>query len=238
MARTAAAARLTEQHRAGQLRIRAKTLQDFTRLWPLWRGDEASFRNLVEATVPLVRLNHGLSSSFASAYYEAFRRREQVGGSPALRVAEPLPEQRVVASLFVTGSVMTRKAITAGHSPQAAMQTALTRVSGAVTRHVLDGGRDTLLLSAAEDRQAEGMTRVTGGNPCAFCATLASRGPVYGAETSDFEAHDHCACTGEVTYEGSEWPGRARDFQRLYNEVAAGAENPIDEMRKALAAGR
>ena len=199
MPRTAAGAVLTEQHRQGQLRIRAAALQDFMRLWPLWEGDDRSFDRLVAATVPLIGGYHRLSSSFAADYYQAFRRAERARAD-ATPVLATLDRARVTAGLVVTGRIMTRKALAAGQSPQAAMQTALVRTSGNVTRHVLTGGRDTVILSTAEDRAARGWERVTGGNACEFCEMLASRGAVYSADTGDFQAHDHCACGAAPAY--------------------------------------
>lgn len=220
MARSDAGALLTVQHRQAQVQLRARALQDYIRIWPLWQGDEASFNRLVAASIPLVRAHHRLSAAFGAAYYEAFRRAEQVAGSPSPRLADPVNPDKVAASLHVTGRVMTGKAILAGQSPQAAMQTALVRTSGAVTRHVLAGGRDTLVLSTGEDKQATGWARVTSGHPCAFCALIASRGPVFkGEDTAEFQAHDGCACMAEPAYSGSEWPGRAREYRELYNRA-------------------
>lgn len=236
MARTSAGAALTGRHRQAQLALRAQSLRDFTRLWPLWQGDEQSFRRLVEATLPLVNAHHSTSRSLAAAYYGAFRMAEGVGGTATPRLADPPDRAAVVSSLYVTGQVMTRKAIAAGLSPQAAMQTALTRTSGAVGRHVLHGGRTTLLQSTATDRQTRGWARVTAGSPCGFCATLASRGAVYSETGGGFQAHDHCACSAEPQYEDSQLPPDSQRFRELYNEVASGSDNPINEMRKALAA--
>ncbi len=197
MARSDAGAALTAQHRRAQVAVSATTLRDFLMLWPLWRGDEASFDQLVAATIPLVRVNHRLSSSLAIAYYEAFRRAEAPGGVPEPRLPDPLDVAKVTASLHIVGRVMTRKALAAGHSPQAAMQTALVRTSGAVTRHVLDGGRGALLRSSAEDKRARGWRRVTGGSACNYCAQRAGIGV---SSEVVFHSHDHCNCTVEPAY--------------------------------------
>lgn len=197
MARSSAGATLTAQHRRAQLAVSATTLRDFLTLWPLWRGDADSFDRLVTATVPLVRSYHRLSSSLAIAYYDAFRRAEQPGGAPEPRLPDPLEEAKVVTSLHVVGRVMTRKALAAGQSPQAAMQTALVRTSGAVTRHVLDGGRGALVRSASEDKRARGWVRVTGGAACDYCSELAGLGVSSGEV---FHSHDHCSCAVEPAY--------------------------------------
>lgn len=224
MARTAAGRALTEQHRTGQLQIRSRALQDYIRLWPLWRGDEPSFWRLVYASVPLVQVHRQLSSALSAAYFEAFRRAEGAEGSARAKIGPPLDESRFRGSMLVTGRNMTRDAILAGQSPQAAMQTSLVRTSGTISDAVLGGGRDTTVLSTGSDRQATGWARVTSGDPCAFCAVIASNGPVYhGEDTAEFEAHDGCGCTAEPSYEGSEWPGRAQEFKDLYNRVTGEA---------------
>jgi len=227
MARTAAGTTLTNEHRRAQLEVRAGALQDFMRLWPLWDGSEATFRDLIAASLPLIRQYHNISSSVAASYYDAFRRAERVGGSPTPRLAV-LDESGAAAGLYLTGSKMTQEAVLAGQSPQAARQTALVRVSGVVTRQVLNGGRGTVVLSSAADKQSGGWSRVTSGDCCAFCALIAANGPVYSEDTYDFEAHDHCACTGEPTYDGSEWPGRGREFKDMYDRAVASAKESGD----------
>jgi hypothetical protein len=199
MARTGAGALLTAQHRQGQLAIRARAIQDFIRLWPLWRGDRHSFGDLVTATIPLIRVHHQISSSLAAGYYSALRRAEGAAGAFTPQLAGPVERGRVVSSLYVTGEVMTGKAFAAGFSPQAAKQAALTRVSGAVGRHVLAGGRDTVVLSSGRDKRAKGWTRIVGDAGCDFCEMLT--GNLYrGQDTAEFEAHDHCGCSGEPAF--------------------------------------
>lgn len=231
MARTAEGRRITEQHRQAQLVIRAQALRYFTRLWPLWQGDERSFRELSRAAVPVVMAHHGLSRTVAANYLEAFRRSERVSGGSTPRLAEPLGEAEIAGTLYVTGAKMTREAVAAGASPQAAMQNALVRTSGSVARLALQGGRDTTVLTTAADSAAGGYARVTSGDPCPFCALIASRGPVFSEDTADFQAHDHCACMGEPSYPGSEWPGRAREFRDIYNRALADAREAGDLSR-------
>lgn len=227
MARTEDGALLTAQHRQAQTQIRAQALQDYMRIWPLWTGDAASFDRLVAASVVVIRAHHRISSSIAAAYYDSFRRAEKPGGQPAPRLAAPIDPERVQASLIVTGREMTARAIIAGKSPQAAMQTALIRTSGSVTRQVLAGGRDTLVLSSIEDRQAVGWARVTAGQPCAFCLTMAARGAAYKSEgTARFQAHDHCVCSVAPVYADDPLP-ELRGARKTYDAAQRWArENP------------
>jgi hypothetical protein len=219
VARTEAGRILTEQHHAAQVKVRARALRDYLRLWPIWQGDAETFNEMTSAAVVLAKAYYGLSSTLAGTYFESFRQAEQVAGEAATRLAGPLDEGKVRAGLVVTGRDAVADALRAGRSGEDARATALTRTSGSITRQVLTGGRETLLRSVAEDSEARGWARVTDGNPCSFCALLASRGPVYKQSTVDFHAHDHCDCSGEPVYDGSEWPGRAREFKALYNHA-------------------
>lgn len=242
MARTAEGAALTEQHRRAQLQLRAQALRAYAAIWPLWTGDETSFQRLLDAAVPLVRTFHTLSASLAGGYFENFRAAERVGGSAAPVLAGALAETQIRGTLHVTGADMARRAILAGQSPQAAMQTAFVRTSGTSSRLVLNGGRDTVLLSSAEDGRARGWRRVTSGKACAFCAMLASRGAAYLSEsTAEFQAHDHCSCAAEALYDGSEPPPSTVKWSRLWDEsqrAALEAGEPLGTRESAFNAFR
>lgn len=235
MARTPEGTAATEEHRLAQVQIRAMALRDFALLWPLWKpGDDSTYAHLVAATLPLVRAYNRLSSSIAAGYYSRFREAEGITGAAPGVVGQAPDDALVTTSLYVTGQVAADRAKRAGKTPAQARQTALVGVSGAVTRHVLAGGRDTLLESVAADPEAQGWARVTDGDPCYFCALLASRGPVYkDRSTAAFEAHDHCACMAEPVYPGAEWPGRAREFAALYREATRGQSDLRNAFRRA-----
>lgn len=221
-------ATLTERHRQAQLQLRAHVLHDFTLIWPLWTtiNDDNSFAQLVAATLALVSGYFRLSAATAATYYQAFRTAEHVPGRATPTLATAIAEQQITTSLYVTGQVAARKALAAGQTPEQARQTALTRMSGAITRLVLDGGRQTLLGSVQADPQALGWARVTDGNPCYFCLMLASRGAVYKSEqTASFEAHDHCGCSAVPVYRGSKLPAASSEWRQLYDRAQAWGES-------------
>lgn len=195
MARSAAGGLLTAQHRRAQISLRASALRDYMTVWPLWDGTPGSFGSLVTAAVPVVRAHHRLSAVVASAYYQSFRAAEGAPGPSAPRLAA-LDEDVLAGTLYVVGRDMTRRAIAGGRSPQDAMQTALVRTAGTVSRFALAGGRDTLVSSTRADRQAAGYTRVLSPGACQFCQDIAADGAV----DSDFQAHDHCGCVAEPTF--------------------------------------
>jgi len=162
-----------------------------------------------------------ISASLAAGYFEAFRRVEGAGGvaSPVIVAFDERAIARARTSMQVTGYVTTERLRALKHADPS--RVALVRVSGAVTRHVLDGGRETLMASVRDDRRARGWARVTSAEPCSFCAMLASRGPVYGERTGDFQSHDHCACNLEpgawslepVYRRDQEWTAGSREYQ-------------------------
>lgn len=219
MASTAAGLTLTRQHRQGQLQINAQTLRRFLALWPIWRGDEPSYAQLVAAVVPLLQVQHRVSSGLASRYYQAFRFAEGVAGSATSQLAA-FDVSDAVSSLYFTGIRQAQRSLAAGMAYDDVRGQTLARVSGTVSRHALNGGRDTIVGSAAADPQAVGWQRVTSGKPCPFCVMLSSRGPVYrGQQTAGFQAHDHCACMAEPSYQRGDWNPQNREHQDLYNRA-------------------
>jgi hypothetical protein len=146
-------------------------------------------------------------------------------------------DRAVRVSMEVTGPAA-QKSKTARNMPRVTVRDeSFQAAAGAGTRHVLTGGRRSLLTLVEADPQALGWARVTDGNPCAFCAMLASRGPVYGSEAAaGFSAHDACACTAEPVYSRqAPWPGRAREFQELWRETTrnTSGRDSINAFRRA-----
>lgn len=88
------------------------------------------------------------------------------------------------------------------------------KVTAATIRHAQAGGRETIHRAAEDDPVALGFVRVTDGDPCHFCAMLASRGLRYRAfkEDSfdlsnrrfngdgDAKVHDKCGCSLKPVY--------------------------------------
>lgn len=127
-------------------------------------------------------------------------------------------------SLLVTGPSELMRRAGRGETETNASKAALVTSSGASSRQVLGGGRQTLLTVVQADDVALGWARVTDSDPCAFCALLASRGPVYKSRTTAaFQPHDGCGCTPEPVFDrAAAWPGRAWEFRRLYYQYARG----------------
>lgn len=197
MAATAEGAALTRRHQQMQLQLRASAIADWTKLWPIWDGSGERFRQLADASVPLAQNYHRMSAGIALDYYKRLRTAEIEKSKGAASIALPeLPAGQIAGTLYVTGRDMTDRALKAGQSPQAAMQNALVRTAGSLTRLILNGGREALVQASLEDDDCRGYYRVTTGT-CDFCARLAS----YGLFTRpDFQAHDHCACVAQPAF--------------------------------------
>lgn len=201
------------------------------RIWPLLdvRNLDTSWRALETALQALVATRRRDVAGLASSYLEGFRRLEGVAGDLNVLLADTYDPVALQTSLRVTGPVTVKQSIAAGASEAVAVQRGLVAVSGAVARFVLGGGRDTILRTVQADREALGYMRVTSGKTCAFCAMLASRGPVYktqktaGARGSGNRYHDHCDCAVEAVYHrDTALPDSTQRFERLWMESTAG----------------
>lgn len=236
MARTDAAAALTEQQRTRQATLRAATLRDFVELWPQWSLDDpGSMNDMAAAAATLARESHRDSAVLAGSYFEDFRRAENVDGQAQARLADRLDRreaQEAIRGAGLSGAVNARRR---GSAMREAMRNGLVKASGAMAQLTLSGGRQTITQSVQADRQARGWTRVTAGNPCAFCAMLASRGAAYrGQSSAGFQAHNHCRCVAEPAYSGSQMPQRNQQFRDLWDEATAGQRDQLNAFRRAL----
>jgi hypothetical protein len=193
-------------------------------LWRLFDPDQpgASFEALAAPLRALVAQGRTTSGGLSAGYYSAFRVAEKAEGRFAPLMAPPLPAEQVEASLSATGSAVFARALRAGQPPAQASRQALVGLAGAVSRLSLDAGRSVVVGSSVADPGAQGWARVTAGRACAFCAMLASRGPVYSEQTVDFDAHDHCACTAEPVIGDYRWPPSSQRYSELWAESTAG----------------
>lgn len=190
-----------QRHRQLQLALRAGTLRQVLRLWPLFDLERLAetwpaFR---EALATLIAARHADSVGLASSYYRAARLDAGITGTAPIVAAALPPAEQLAVSLDVVGLFGARRLLAQGRRDVAAQT--LVKVSGAVGRHVLNGGRRTLTETIQADPRARGYERVTSGNACGFCEMLAGRGAVYGEASADFEAHDHCACGAEPVFD-------------------------------------
>lgn len=179
----------------------------------------------------------------AGAYYLTHREALDVFADvPDVAYAGLVDAQQAAISLLVTGPVAVKQSLARGVDLAEAMRLASGKTAGAVYRLVANGGRDTIFNTVARDRLALGWQRVTDGHPCAFCAMLASRGPVYQTAESAGEGkhfHNGCGCHPEPVYSrDQEWPGNARQYSDLWASSTTGYSGraAINAFRRAYTA--
>lgn len=157
----------------------------------------------ITEVLPLLIRARGAQRPSARAFYQALRVLET--GDRALFDVPPAPPtvpEQIAKSLSFVGlrQVESRDV--------AAVQQA---IKGSVIRHTLNGGREQVAIAQQADPRAVGYYRETDGDPCFFCAMLASRGIVYKEDSFDesdprFEGegtakvHDDCACHNRPTF--------------------------------------
>lgn len=205
MALTAEGAALTASNQRQQLALAVRAVGASK---PIWERVLSSQSVWLAAQLEILRRYHSQSQDLTEAYVEAYRVAEGVASASIERIAFPLQEMTSVA--LVGGPYEVKNFIGKGASADVAMGKGFNKFSGLLRRQVLSGGRMMIDATTAGDSNAIGWRRVTDGNPCAFCAMLASRGPVYrSAEKASAVAgsglryHRHCGCTAEIVY--GEW---------------------------------
>lgn len=232
---------LTEAHKARQVQIASVSTATAVALWgrldvndidastPAWL---ASMTGLVDRQV-------SASQVTAAEYFEAYSGAETGRSADGVKV---LPLLSTASVLYYAGPVRVKTLIRGGMSAVEAHAASLSRVAGAANRQTLMAGRLTVAASTAADTRTIGWRRVTDGNPCAFCAMLASRGAIYRDQiTADgFDFHFMCGCTAEPEY--STWQPTEQEqvylnaYQRALGDLSAAgkphtAKNILAAMR-------
>lgn len=219
-----------QRFRRVQALLAAQMAQQVLRVWRELMNPakvDASWPAVRSALMPIVQQARAQSSVLAQAAYREARAEAGVGAD-GFEPSGPLPLaiKRLESALDVTGPVEFKKAIAAGKSPQQAMDAAAVRMVGSTQYLALEGGRSVMKESIDADERATGWARVTDSDPCAWCAMLASRGPVYkSAKTAGDPRqggnryHDHCSCQA--------WPAFTNDepfigiAEKLYDDWLA-----------------
>lgn len=200
MASTAEGQALTDANKYAQIAIGAQAEIEARALWTRLDIDDLDGSTPTWLAQTLVPVNQRTAESqrVAGSYLRQFRVAEL--GSPG-DVVFGYPVGTAVALRFA-GPVRVKQLIAGGMKADDAYAAALTKFGGMVRRQAMMGGRLTIAATAGHDRKAVGWRRVTDGNPCAFCAMLAARGPIYrdAASSAGLRYHAHCGCTAEPAY--------------------------------------
>lgn len=219
MASTTAGRQATDTHRARMTKVRASTLRELARLWPSWSvEDSGSFAPFVRSAAAVTYTGHQAAVQETLRYWTVFAAAEI--GDPLVGVpAATLDLEDLVGWLRRSGLGGTVRALRSGKPMVQARQVGLVELSGAAAQTVGQADQQTVLNSVDAERKVRGWARTTSGNPCAFCAMLAGRGPVYKTQSSaSFQTHKSCACGAEPVYRtDGDWPGKAGQFKDQYD---------------------
>lgn len=233
--------RLAESHRRAQSRLAAETANMLRVTWPLLDltnldGTEARW---LRTTVPIIATQSNRSARMAADYIVAARTLDLGLDSSYIPVTvRPDPEQ-IATSLHVTGPVEVRRQTAAGRALLEIRRNVFVTMARSGERLALQGGRGSISASVAADARALGWARVGSGKSCSFCSALISRGPVYGEQSADFDAHDGCHCSAQAVYRRRDaWSPQARQYQELWAESTQGQSGPdaLRAFRRAIEA--
>lgn len=223
---------LTDKHRRDQVRLAITADSQARRAWdatlklddlkgsqPIWK------RTMVDL---LSRWYH-LSARMAARYLPEYRKASIGEPDDGVTIAMPRFDRAQASERFDwMGATNVLWHLAKGETEQAAWEAARSLFLGMFHEAVLTGGRRTIQEWAAKDTRATGWRRVSDGDPCAFCAMLVTRGPVYTSEKTALHAdtvsgkyHAHCGCTVEVVY--GDWTPTEQE-QRWIDDYYRAAE--------------
>lgn len=241
----ATAAQLTDRYRIDQaqtagrtqaaLALAFRTLLDPSRV-------DATFPAFLNAATVIIGSERDAAARLALAYYYAHRAALGVTAPYTPVYAGAINPAQVGTGLLVAGPVTVKQALLRGGTLEEAFSLALALTLGTAYRYAADGGRLSIQDTAEADETALGWARVTDGNPCYFCAMLASRGPVYKSERHALRRkdgrryHNGCGCMAEPVYEyGQPWPGAGRKYEELWKSSTQGlrGNDAINAFRRA-----
>lgn len=237
MALTEVGRSLTEQHRLAQLSVGANAAITSEALWDMLdpHNLDRSRGRWLNASVMAAEMSFRESLDVAEKYVTSYQAVE-VPGSDRVTIVPRFDKRRVAHDLDLAGPRYIKSLVGRGYSPSEAHAYAHSRMLGIGRKHAMDGGRGLIDATSSQDRRAIGYRRVTGADPCTFCAMLASRGAMFGSqrqhalysseETALVRAYDggqyhlHCACTAEIVYGHWEPTSKEQEFIDAYERAA------------------
>jgi len=183
---------------------------------------DRSFAEFSRYSLPLIMAGRDLGIATADTYYTSAKAASRLGKKTPSVKPRPLNLERAVTSLRVVGPVNAKSKIARGTPVNQAMTAAKAATLGSAKRLILEAPRLFLIDSTVADSDARGWARVSDGQPCAFCAMLVSRGPVYSETSGDFEAHDKCGCSVMAVFRNDPtggWTDGSRALHDLWNSA-------------------
>jgi hypothetical protein len=239
VASTQEAASLTGTYQLSQRQLSRLVISEQLLLWNTLNlsAVDATRDSWLTASMSSVEKYRSASTAQAADYYWRFASAEGVPRELA-PMSSWWNRDRARAGLEINGPVRFKTLMARGYPFARAGQIAAVSVAGEAVRFALEGGRDELLGQVKRDRAALGWQRVGGADPCAFCAMLISRGPVYTKSSATFEAHASCGCTAEPVFNTNATTDQSKQFKELWNvsqqaQVVDGlSTDPLNRFRR------
>lgn len=201
--------------------------RDLADFWGALRleGDPTLVRDAVEDFLPELMRAYGDASALLGAdWYDMLRDAPPSAARFAAALADtPDAEQVRASARWAVGGVFRQ-------DPDAA----LSALSGATQRLVMQPFRDTVFQSGDADPFRPRFARVPVGVTCRFCTMVASRGFVYASADTAGAAnrwHDNCNCMVVPGYSPDDYPEGydVEEYRRLYREGSGiGRDLPAD----------
>ncbi|MEW6894469.1 hypothetical protein V3M68_02890 [Trueperella pyogenes] len=248
MAETNEGRGLTETHRRAQARL-AGSIQaaapELDALIDVGRLD-ATFPDWYMGLSALRESGRAASTRLASAYVSEFGRAE--AGVELMAGRQRVDVLAEARDAHMDAVIMVKSRVAQGMDVQEAWRIQAARVYAKLGQAVLGAGRGVVTTANFRYSGKRGRwRRVSDGAPCAFCAMLVGRGPVYQEHTVQFRSHNHCGCSAEPVlgdWEPSEVEALWRasylqaaldaeeEFGSSWARTAAGEDNILARMRR------
>lgn len=188
--------------------------------------------------LPMTRIaaeSYAVSAGLAESYVREYTFVES--GEVIQIPKQVLAIRRFENNMRILADYGVKKRIKLGFSPEEAWELGAAQAEAYLSQAVLEAGRSTISNSLLRYRGKPGrFRRVTDGHPCAFCAMLAGRGPVYRSGTN-FHTHNHCGCTLEPVLGGWEPNQQEALWNAAYVDAALDAESEFGKKWVRTAAG-
>ena len=181
---------LTAAHRRDLAELTGLAQKDLSLIWREFNTATAARDGLIELLPRLVAIYGSAASTLGADWYDEMRAAAAVKGRFRAIPAE-LPDQGRTDALARWG-------VTPLFAAEPDYDTALVKVAGGLQRVIANADRQTVRVSAVQDRRA-GWVRV-GNGECGWCANLLD-GEVHYVEGYDFDAHDHCLCSVQPVFD-------------------------------------
>lgn len=252
-------AQVTATHRTRQGQLNRVLSAELDQLWPLLVSGpkDDTFPVWSARATLLLRQYAQAAAAIGNAAYTAYRGLAVPNAGRFTPPVGALPEiEQIQRSLgWATRNVDV-------DADPTVLESAKTQAAATAQRHVTNTGRSAVVDAVEADERAVAWARRTDGDPCAFCALMASRGAVYKTRNTAgrdsnlglgrqrhkfvgeglFKFHDLCACVAVPVFAGEDFElePHIQAADELYQQVSGPyyGRAKLDAFRRAYEGNR